>query len=150
MERRYESRESPRGDGDLRAMPTGDLVKDVLANAQILLREEIRLAKAEVREEAKKAGRAGAAFGAGGVLVHTALLAFAAFLIAVGWGLMPLWLSALIVCAIFAAAGGIALFYGKKRVETLEPKRPVQSLKEDRKWARDTMQSVKSHRHANA
>lgn len=153
MERRFEnhgSRDRPFAGDGLEHRPTPDLLKEFFHEGQILLKEEIRLAKTEVREEAKKAGKAGAALGTGGVLLHTALLLFAGFLVAVGWAVMPLWLSALIVFALFAIAGAVALLYGKKKLEHLEPQRPVQSLKEDKEWASDTMRSIRSHRHGNA
>lgn len=134
----------------LRERPTGELLKEFFENGQLLLKEEIRLAKAEARVEAKKAARAGAAFGAGGLFLHTALLLFAGFCVALLWGAMELWAAALIVFVVFAAIGVGAVLYGKKRLQTLEPDRTVRSLKEDKEWAKDTMQSIRSHRHANA
>lgn len=137
-------------DASLRDRDTGDLLKELFAQAQVLVREELHLAKAETKYEAKKAVRAGAGFGAGGVLLHTALLVGAACLVAVGWSFLPLWASALIVCAIFAIAGAIALSYGKQRMDSIEPERTVQNLKENQRWAKDTMQSIRLHRHADA
>lgn len=137
-------------DEGIREAPTGELVKELFSNAQVLLREEVRLAKLEVRSEAKKAAKAGGLFAGGGVLLHTSLLLFAGFLVAALWGAMPLWASALIVFVLFAGAGAAAVFFGKKRLELVEPERTVRSLKEDKEWAKDTMQSVRSHRHGNA
>lgn len=139
-----------RTDGDLRERSTGELLKEFFEDGQVLVREEIRIARAEMKEEAKKAARGGAAFGVGGVLLNTALLTFSAFLVAVGWSFLPLWLSALIVTVIWAIAGGAALLYGRERMKRLEPESTVRSLKEDKVWAKDTMQSIRSHRHANA
>lgn len=137
------------GDG-LQSQSTGELLKEFFNEGQILLKEEIRLAKLEAKAEAKKTAKAGALAGAGGVLLHTALLVFAAFLVAVGWTFLPLWVSALIVFVLFAIVGGVALMLGKNRIEKVEPDRPVRSFKEDREWASDTMRSIRSHRHANA
>ena len=148
----WESRSSQRWSGrdDLHDRPTGELLKEFFSNGQLLLKEEIRLAKVEARAEAKKAAKAGAAMGAAGVLGHTALLLFAGFLVAMLWGAMALWVAALIVFALFAGGAAVAFFYGKKRLQHLEPERTIKSLKEDKEWARDTMQSIRSHRHGNA
>jgi Putative Actinobacterial Holin-X, holin superfamily III len=139
------------GDG-VEARPTSDLVREMFQEGQHLLKEEIYLAKEEARYEAKQAGKAGAALGAGGAILYVGVMAFAGFLVAVGSTFLPLWLSALIVSVLFLAAGGIALKSGQKKIKEINPKnsRTVGTLKEDKEWARDTMQSVKSHRHAHA
>lgn len=137
-------------DASLRDRDTGELLKELLAQAQVLVREELRLAKVEAREEAKKAARAGAGFGVGGALLYVALLVGAAAMVAAWWIILPLWASAVIVCGFFAIVGGIALAYARERAKKLELERTVRTLKEDRQWAKDTMQSIRSHRHASA
>ncbi len=139
------------GDG-IQSRPTPDLVKELIDQGQHLLKEEFYLAKEEARYEAKQAGKAGASLGAGGAILYVGVMAFAGFLIAVGSTFLPLWLSALIVSVLFLAVGGIALNAGQKKFKEIKPKhsRAVGTLKEDKEWAKDTMQSVKSHRHAHA
>ena len=139
------------GDG-METKPTPDLVKDLFEQGQHLLKEEFYLAKEEARHEARLAGKAGAALGAGGAILYVGAIAFAGFLVALGDLFLPLWLSALIVSVIFLVAGGIALKNGQTKFKEINPKnsRTAETLKEDKEWARDTMQSVKSHRHAHA
>ena len=137
-------------DGELHEVPTSILLKDMVYEAQTLLKEEVRLAKLEARAEVKKAVKAGTGFGAGAVLLHTGVLAFAAFLIAVGDTFLPLWLSAGIVCVLFLAAGAVAALYGKKKAQELEPARPVSGFKEEKEWLSDTMRSARSSRHGHA
>lgn len=139
------------GDG-FQSRPTPDLVKELIEQGQYLLKEEFYLAKEEARSEAKQAGKAGASLGAGGAILYVGVMAFAGFLIAVGNTFLPLWLSALIVSVLFLVVGGIVLKNGQNKFKHINPKhsRTVGTLKEDKEWAKDTMQSVKSHRHAHA
>jgi VIT1/CCC1 family predicted Fe2+/Mn2+ transporter len=140
------------GDGadDLRERPLGELLRELVADAQVLLRDEVRLAKAEVREEAKKAAKGAGAMGAGGALLHAALLFLGATLVLVGATFLPAWLSALIVTAIYAGAGWAALSWGRGELRKTRPARPVEHMKEDARWAKETIRDVKSSRSANA
>lgn len=130
--------------------PLADLFRELMRDGQTLLREEARLAKAEIRAEVKKAAKGGAAIGAGGALLHTALLCFAAALVLVGATFLPAWLSALFVTILLGAAGWTAVSWGKKRLSSAEPARAVDHIKEDGRWAKETMRSIKSERHAHA
>src|SRR5688572_1828965 len=60
--------------GHVEALATRELVKELFDDAQSLARDELRLAKLELKEEAKKAARASVSTGAGGVLLHGAFL----------------------------------------------------------------------------
>ena len=134
----------------LEERPLGDLVGELVDDGRTLLREEVRLAKEEIRAEARKAARAGAAFGAGGALLHTALLCFAATLVLVGATFLPAWASAAVVTALLGAGGYAALVFGRRWLAETDPTRAVANLKEDGRWARETMQSIKSSRRVNA
>lgn len=143
------------GDGrddaeELRERPLGDLVRELLQDAQGLLREEVRLAKAELRHEAKKAGKGAAAIGAGGAVLYAALFFLGATLVLVGATFLPAWLSALIVTVIYGVAGWAALGYGRKELEKTRPSRAIEHAKEDARWAKETMRDIKSSRSANA
>lgn len=139
-----------RHDGDaIGERPLGELVSELVHEGQTLLREEVRLAKAEVRNEARKASKAGAALGAGGAVLYVALMCLAATLVLIGATFMPAWLSALIVTALLAIAGYVALQRGQAELKKLNPARPVENLKEDGRWAKETMRSIKSSRPAH-
>jgi hypothetical protein len=131
-----------------RALP--DLLRELVTEGQTLLREEVRLAKAEVRREAKKAAKGGAQLGAGGAVGYVALFLLAATLVLIGATFMPAWLSALIVTVIYGAVGFALIQGGKKKLQQTDPAKPVENLKEDRRWAKETMQSIRSSRHAHA
>ncbi|MEH1127237.1 phage holin family protein [Micromonospora sp. CPCC 206061] len=85
----------------------GDLMGEVAQDLSTLVRQEMELAKAEVREEAAKAGRAAGAVGAAGIAGHMVLL-FAS--VALWWalanGMDEAW-AALIVAVMWALAAAI-------------------------------------------
>ncbi len=137
-------------DDGLRDRPLGDLVRELLGEAQGLLRDEVRLAKAELREEARRAAKGGGAIGAGGAALHAALLFLGVTLVLVGATFLPAWVAALIVTAVYAGAGWVALSHGREELRRTRPSRAVEHVKEDARWARETMRDVKSSRSANA
>jgi uncharacterized membrane protein YqjE len=141
--------EDHRGDG-LRARPLGDLMGELVREGQGLLREEVRFAKAEIREEARRAAKGGAAMGAGGAVAFAALLLLGIALVLIGDAFLPAWLAALAVTAIYAIVGGALLAKGKRELRRTDPSRAIDNFKEDARWAKETMRDVKSSRDANA
>jgi len=141
-----------RGDGgdDLQDRPLGELLRELAADARVLVRDEVRVARAELREEARKGAKGAGAMGAGGVLLHGALLFLGATLVLVGATFLPAWLSALVVTAIYAAAGWAAIRWGRGELGKTRPTRAVEHVKEDARWAKETMRDVRSSRSANA
>ena len=113
---------------------TGELVSRLSSEVSQLVRDEFRLAQAEMSGKAKKAGIGVGMFGAagllalygGGVLITTAILALALAVDA--------WLAALIVGVVLLAAAGVAALLGKQRVQEAAPpvpSRAVDSVKRD-------------------
>jgi hypothetical protein len=135
---------------ELHERTLADLVRELLQEGQGLLRDEVRLAKAEVREEARRATKGGAAVGAGGAVLYAALLLFGATLVLLGATFLPAWVAGLIVTAIFAAAGWLTLNYGRQELRRTRPSRAVEHVKEDARWAKETMRDIRSSRNANA
>ncbi|MGI5524247.1 phage holin family protein [Micromonospora sp. CA-259024] len=88
----------------------GELLGDVTRDMSTLVRKEVELAKAELREEVGQAGKAGGMFGGAGLAGFLAVL-FVSY--ALWWGLsnaMDQGWAALIVAVIWAAvAGGLFL-----------------------------------------
>jgi hypothetical protein len=96
-----------------------------------LLRQEVDLAKAEVREEAAKAGRAGGMFGGAGVAAHMVLVFVS---LAIWWGLSRAidagW-AAIIVAAIWAIVSAALYAGGRKQLGRLRGlPRTVETVKE--------------------
>jgi tetrahydromethanopterin S-methyltransferase subunit G len=116
-----------------------ELVGDVTQDLTQLLREEVELAKAELRQEAGKAGKAGAMLGGaavGGILL--AVFASLAAMFALG-AVMPLGWAALIVAAVWAVVTAVLAASGRARLRTINPtpQRTIDTLKEDVEWARN-------------
>jgi hypothetical protein len=100
----------------------GELLGEVTRDLSTLMRQELALAKAEVREEAVKAGKAGGILGAAGFAGYMVLL-FAS--IAAWQGLAEIMASgwaALIVTVVWAAAGAVLFVLGRQRMREVNPK----------------------------
>jgi hypothetical protein len=116
----------------------GTLVSTAVADVQKLLRQELALAKAELREEAGRAGKAAGMFGGAGYAASMVLtLLSAAAVIGLGHLIGYGW-SALIVAAVWAIAAAVMFATGRSRMRTVSPKpeQTIETLKEDARWAR--------------
>ena len=101
---------------------TGQLIGQLTEQISRLVRDEARLAQAEVTQKAKRLGVGAGLFAFFGlaVLIATAVLALALVL--------PAWLAALIVAVVlFAVAGALALV-GKKDVDKGTPPMPSEAI----------------------
>ena len=117
---------------DVGRASVGELIGEVTRDMSTLMRQELALAKAEVKEEAVKAARAGGMLGAAGFAGDMVLL-FAS--IAAWWGLaevMPSGWAALIVTAIWAVTGAVLFAVGRQRMREVNPKpeRTVETISE--------------------
>ena len=130
--------------------PLGDLMGELMRDSQQLVRDELRLAKAELKTEAMKAARGGGEIAAGGAVAYAALLFLGVTLILVGATFLPAWLSALIVTALYGGAAAYAINRGKQDLAKANPAKAVENLKEDERWAKETMHDIKSSRGASA
>jgi Putative Actinobacterial Holin-X, holin superfamily III len=116
----------------------GSLVTTAVADVQKLLQQELALAKAELREEASRAGKAAGMYGGAGFAGYMVLvLLSAAAVIGLGHVIGAGW-SALIVAAVWAIAAAVMFAMGRSRMRTVSPKpeRTIETLKEDAQWAR--------------
>ena len=112
----------------------GGLVRGALEDIRELIREEVALARAEVRHELNKARAAGVGFG-----VAAVALVFAAgcFVVALALGLAtllewPAWSGFAIVAVFLAVVGAIGYSAGRRAMSTVQPlPRTVQTLKEN-------------------
>ncbi|MDR5701219.1 phage holin family protein [Agromyces aerolatus] len=109
----------------------GQLLQEVSRDLSTLLRQEVELAKAELKESAKKAGKGAGLFGGAGV---AGLLALVFVSIAAWWALGYLignaW-SALIVAVIWGIVAAVLAMTGKKEIEDIDgAPQTVDTLKE--------------------
>jgi len=117
----------------------GELIGNISDDLSQLLRQEVELAKAELKQEAAKAGKAAGMLGGAGFAGYLAvvLLSFAAVfglanVMDAGW-------AALIVAVVWAVVGGVLYSTGSKQLKTVDPtpRRTVDTLKEDAKWLKN-------------
>ncbi|MBC5829185.1 MAG: phage holin family protein [Candidatus Eremiobacteraeota bacterium] len=133
-------------DSGLRESTIGELLKRLSRETTLLVRQEIELAKTELTEKGKQAGKGAGMFGAAGIVGFLALGAFTAFviLLLISLSVQP-WLAALIVTIAYGAAGGILALTGKKKLQEaspLAPEQTVQTVKEDVQWAKTQVKSA--------
>jgi hypothetical protein len=116
----------------LRDRPVAELLKQLANETTTLMRQELELAKVEVKAEAKKAGTGAGLFGAAGFAGYMVLLFLS---IALWWALSHLvghsW-SALIVAVLWGIVGAVAFVMGKKKFQQVNPKpeRTVETLQQ--------------------
>jgi hypothetical protein len=117
---------------DVSNSSVGELLGRVTQDLSALMRQELELAKAEVRQEVTKSGKAAGMLGGAGFAGYMVLL-FAS--IALWWGLsnvMDQGWAALIVAAIWAVIGAAAYSTGRRQMKEVHPKpeRTVQTVRE--------------------
>jgi hypothetical protein len=132
------SPEVPPSRTDTTGESLGDLVAELTGDLSKLMRQELELAKAEIRQEAVKAGKATGMLAAAGFAGYlTTVLLSLALVFALG-AVMPLGWAALIVAVLWGIAGAVLYSTGRARLRTVNPtpERTVETLKEDAEWAK--------------
>jgi len=113
---------------------TGELVSRLSTDLTTLVRDELRLATAEMSGKAKQAGIGAGMFGAAGLVALYGVGALLAAIIAALALVMDVWLAALIVAVVLFVIAGIAALLGKNKVSEVGspmPERTVESVKAD-------------------
>jgi hypothetical protein len=117
---------------DVSSASVGELFGQVAQDLSVMMRQELELAKAEVKQEITKSGKAAGMLGGAGFAGYMVLL-FAS--IAVWWGLanvMDQGWAALIVTALWAVIGAVLYTAGRRRMQEINPipERTVETVKE--------------------
>jgi hypothetical protein len=117
----------------------GNLISQVAGDVSTLFRQEVALAKEELKAEAVKAGKAGGMLaGAGFAGYMVAVLLSLALVLALG-DVMPDGWAAVIVAVLWAIIGGVLYAVGRNRMKDVDPvpRQTVETLREDAQWVRD-------------
>ncbi len=131
-------------DGGLREQPMGELFKKLSDDLSTLVRQELKLAQAEMTEKGKKAGIGAGLVGGAGIVGLLALGTLTACVTGLLATAMHFWIAALIVTAVYGGLAGVLALTGKKRVTEATPPVPeqtVDSVKEDVQWAKTQLPS---------
>ena len=100
----------------------GEMIGQVAQDLSLLMRQELDLAKAEVKQEITKSGKAAGLLGGAGFAGYMVLL-FGS--IAAWWGLanvMDQGWAALIVTGVWAVVGAVLFAAGRGRMKQVNPK----------------------------
>jgi hypothetical protein len=117
----------------------GEIISDISDGLSRLFRQEVELAKSELRTEAAKAGKAAGMFGGAGVagLLTAIMLSFA---LVYGLGnVMDLGWAALIVGVVWGVVAAVLAVAGRNKARTVSPvpRQTVETLKEDAQWLKN-------------
>jgi uncharacterized membrane protein YqjE len=124
---------------DARERPIGELVKDLSSQTSTLVRQEIELARAEIQQKGKLAGKGAGMLGGAAIAALLALGALTAALVALLDKAMATWVAALIVMALWAIVALVLAKAGQKSLKSATPPAPqtVETVKEDIQWAKN-------------
>ena len=116
----------------------GELFSELSRQTSTLVRNEVELAKTEMTEKASKIGKDIGFLAIGGAVAYAGLLAIIAAIIILLGGVLPMWLSALIVGIVVAGIGYALIQKGRDALkrDNLAPKQAIETLKEDAEWAK--------------
>lgn len=145
---RLEERDGPvRGAGADGGEPSiGELFSQLANDATLLVRQEVALAKTELREAGSTLAQDGAKIGiAVGLGLLGAIAATLFLILALGDLFDNYWLSALLVSVLFL---GTAAYLGKNAIDDIKrrgikPDQTIQTLREDADWAKREVRDVK-------
>lgn len=123
---------------DLRDSSIGDLLRQLSEETSTLVKQELALARAEIEQQGKRAGKGAGMLGGAGVAGLLTLGALTATLIGVLDTAMAFWLAALIVTLVWGAIAGVLALQGRNEIQQATPPAPqtVDTIKEDVQWAK--------------
>ena len=108
--------------------PLGELVQDLSRQTSTLIRQEMRLAQAELSEKGRHAGKGAGMFGGAGLVALYGVGALiAAAVIGLGTVIEP-WIAAAAVGAALLLIAGMVALAGKKELDEATPPKPEQTL----------------------
>ena len=117
-----------------RERPLGELVQDLSRQTSTLIRQEMRLAQAELAEKGKHASKGAGMFGGAGLV---ALYGVAALVAAAILGLATVlepWIAAAAIGVVLLAVAGVLGLTGKKELDemgTPKPELAMESVQRD-------------------
>ena len=118
-----------------------DLVRDIISNVQEMVRSEVKLAKAEFREETNKtlSGAKKMAIAAGaGLFALTFVLWSVALLLS---RVVPDWVATLLVGIVLGAVAGVLYSKARTEIHIPKPEKTIENVKENVEWMKNQTRS---------
>lgn len=116
----------------------GEVFNALSTDLTTLMRQEVELAKAELKEEAAKLGKGAGMLGGAGFAGYFVLLflSLALMLLLDNW--LPIEVAALITTGVWAVVAAVLALMGRKNLQAANPQLPQtqQTIKEDVQWAK--------------
>ncbi|QIG45746.1 phage holin family protein [Nocardioides anomalus] len=102
------------------------------------MKQEVELAKVELKEEVGKVGKGAGMLGGAGVAGHFALLFLSLALMFLLDDWLPIEIGALITFGVWAVIAAVLALIGRRELQAANPQLPQtqQTIKEDVQWAR--------------
>jgi len=123
---------------DTEVRSAGEIIGDISRDMGTLVRQEIELAKTEMKQEFSHAGKGAGMYGAAGAagLLTLIFASLALTFLLDEW--MPIAAAALITAALWAVVGAVLALMGRKEFKNADLQLPktTNTLKEDVQWAK--------------
>ena len=133
-------------DAELRERSIGELFGKLSNEMSTLIRQEMALARAELTEKGKEAGKGAGLFGGAGAVGLLGAGALTAGIILLLDLAIAAWLAAIIVGLVYVVVAAVLGLKGRDRIQAATPPVPeqtVDTVKEDVEWAKTRAQSAK-------
>ena len=131
---------------DLRERSIGDLFGKLSNELSTLIRQEMELARAELTEKGKQAGKGAGLFGGAATVALLGAGAITAGIVLLLALLIADWLAAIIVGLVYVGIAAVLGLKGRDEIQQATPPVPeqtVDTVKEDVQWAKTRAQSAK-------
>jgi hypothetical protein len=116
----------------------GELVGDIARDLGTLMRQELDLAKTEIKQEATKAGKGAGMLGGAGVAGLLVLIFLTWTIVYMLENVMAIELALLIVTILWGVVAAVLAATGRKKLKQVDPtlEATKETLKEDARWAK--------------
>lgn len=122
----------------------GDTVRGIVDDLQNIVRDEVQLAKTELKDDARQMGAGAGMIAGGGALGYTGFFFLMIGLTSLIARKLPMWLAATVVGAGLGGAAAYLGMTGRERLrgDRLMPEQTIESVREDAAWASGEVSSV--------
>ena len=117
----------------------GELFSQLASDSGQLIRDEVALARQEIRDKLNSIKPALIVLAVAGLLAHAAILVLCATVCAALAPALGLWQAILIVAIALFIISGICFLVGARKLKrmSLKPEQTVQTLEENKRWLKE-------------